>query len=72
MITLSNKLLKQLLNRKWKCVQSMQDSALEHSIFVVTILTTNFGCYQFKIMPEIVSRLCSSVAQPSEKAVLLD
>ena len=34
--------------------------AFKHSISFVTELTANFGCYQFRMMPDIVSKLAHS------------
>ena len=66
MIILSSRLLKKYLNRKSKLVQLIQGStgkmAFKHSILLnsfVTNLAANIGCYQFRIMPEIVSKLSS-------------
>ena len=43
--------------------------AFKHRISIAIDLAANFGCYQLRIMPDIVSKLCTL---PSEVAVLFD
>ena len=43
--------------------------AFKHSVSFAMNLAANFGCYQIRIMPEIVSKLCM---QPSEVVVLFN
>ena len=76
MIVYKGKLLKKYSNRKSKLVLSSSVNAGHYMVFkhrisfkFATDLAENFGCYRFRIMPDIVSKLC---AQPYEVTALFD